>query len=122
LQARFAGLGGTPLPGSPADFGKLIADETEKGGKVIRMADIKPEQGVGLKCRWAVARIAIAKNETSGTLTHNKNKYSITGHGEGPCNPGRRLCGRSVLSRPVEAQPCLCELSSNSPPWPRPAG
>ena len=30
------------LPGSPADFGKLIADETEKWSKVIRAANIKP--------------------------------------------------------------------------------
>jgi hypothetical protein len=31
------------LPGSPATFGKLLADETEKWGKVIRAANIKPE-------------------------------------------------------------------------------
>jgi len=31
------------LAGSPADFGKLIAEETEKWGKVIRAANIKPE-------------------------------------------------------------------------------
>ena len=44
MQARLADLGGgTPLIGSPADFGKLIADETEKWGKVIRAANIKPE-------------------------------------------------------------------------------
>jgi len=43
LKARFASMGGTPLPGSPADFGKLIADETEKWSKVIRTAQIKPE-------------------------------------------------------------------------------
>jgi tripartite-type tricarboxylate transporter receptor subunit TctC len=43
LQARFADLGGTVLPGSPADFGKLIADETEKWGKVIRAANIEAE-------------------------------------------------------------------------------
>ena len=43
LQARLAGMGGSPLPGSPSDFGKLIADETEKWGKVIRTANIKPE-------------------------------------------------------------------------------
>jgi hypothetical protein len=36
-------LGGVPLGGSPADFGKLIADETEKWGKVIRAANIKAE-------------------------------------------------------------------------------
>ena len=37
IKARLADLGGTVLPGSPADFGKLIADETEKWGKVIRV-------------------------------------------------------------------------------------
>jgi tripartite-type tricarboxylate transporter receptor subunit TctC len=42
LKARLAGMGGTALPGSPSDFGKLIADETEKWGKVIRAANIKP--------------------------------------------------------------------------------
>jgi tripartite-type tricarboxylate transporter receptor subunit TctC len=45
FQARLANLGATVLPGSPADFGKLIADETEKWGKVIKTANIKPESG-----------------------------------------------------------------------------
>ena len=43
MKARLADLGGTVLPGTPADFGKLIADETEKWAKVIRAANIKPE-------------------------------------------------------------------------------
>ena len=43
IKARFADLGGTVLPGSPDDFGKLIRDETEKWGKVIRAANIKVE-------------------------------------------------------------------------------
>jgi tripartite-type tricarboxylate transporter receptor subunit TctC len=43
MKARFADLGGTVLPGSPADFGKLLADEKEKWGKVIRTANIKVE-------------------------------------------------------------------------------
>jgi len=43
IQARLADLGGTVLRGSPADFGKLVSDETEKWGKVIRFAGIKPE-------------------------------------------------------------------------------
>jgi tripartite-type tricarboxylate transporter receptor subunit TctC len=43
IKARLADLGGTPLPGSPADFGKLIAEETEKWAKVIRAANIKAE-------------------------------------------------------------------------------
>jgi tripartite-type tricarboxylate transporter receptor subunit TctC len=43
IKARLADLGGSVLPGSPSDFGKLIADDTEKWGKVIRAANIKPE-------------------------------------------------------------------------------
>jgi tripartite-type tricarboxylate transporter receptor subunit TctC len=43
LKARFADLGLTPLPGSPADFGKLVAEETEKWGKVVKFVGIKPE-------------------------------------------------------------------------------
>ena len=43
MRARLADLGATALTGSPADFGKLIATETEKWGKVIRAANIKPE-------------------------------------------------------------------------------
>src|SRR5262245_22992675 len=43
IKARLADLGGTPLVGSPADFGKLIADDTEKWARVIRAANIKPE-------------------------------------------------------------------------------
>jgi tripartite-type tricarboxylate transporter receptor subunit TctC len=43
FKARLANLDGIPLVGSPADFGKLIADETRKWGKVIRLANIKPE-------------------------------------------------------------------------------
>ena len=43
VKTRLADLGGTPLAGSSADFAKLIADETEKWGKVIKFAGIKPE-------------------------------------------------------------------------------
>src|SRR6516164_7238067 len=43
MKARLADLGGTTIAGSPGDFGKLIAEETEKWGKVIRTANIKPE-------------------------------------------------------------------------------
>ncbi len=43
FKARLAALDGTMLGGSPADFGKLIADETEKWGKVIRAANIRPQ-------------------------------------------------------------------------------
>jgi tripartite-type tricarboxylate transporter receptor subunit TctC len=43
LKLRLADLGGTVITGSPADFGKLIANETEKWGKVIRAANVKPE-------------------------------------------------------------------------------
>jgi tripartite-type tricarboxylate transporter receptor subunit TctC len=43
MKARLADLGGTVMAGSPADFGNHIAKETEKWGKVIRAANIKPE-------------------------------------------------------------------------------
>jgi tripartite-type tricarboxylate transporter receptor subunit TctC len=43
LKARFADLGGTVMMGSPADFGRFIAEETEKWGKVIRAANIKAD-------------------------------------------------------------------------------
>jgi len=43
IKARIADMGGTPLTGSPSDFRKLIADETEKWGKFIRAAGIKAE-------------------------------------------------------------------------------
>ena len=43
MKARLADLDGTALPGSPADFGKLIAAETEKWGKVIRAANIRAD-------------------------------------------------------------------------------
>jgi tripartite-type tricarboxylate transporter receptor subunit TctC len=43
MKARFAALGATMLAGSSADFGKLIAEETEKWGKLIRAANIKPD-------------------------------------------------------------------------------
>ena len=42
-KARLADLGGVALAGSPAEFGKLIADETEKWAKVIKFAGIKPQ-------------------------------------------------------------------------------
>jgi len=43
MKARLAELGGTVLAGTPADFEKLIADETEKWARVIRAANIKPD-------------------------------------------------------------------------------
>jgi tripartite-type tricarboxylate transporter receptor subunit TctC len=43
MKARLADLGAIPFPGSPADFGTLVAAETEKFGKVIRAANIKLE-------------------------------------------------------------------------------
>jgi tripartite-type tricarboxylate transporter receptor subunit TctC len=44
IRARAASLSAIVLPGSPADFGKLIADDVVKWTRVIRAADIKPEQ------------------------------------------------------------------------------
>jgi tripartite-type tricarboxylate transporter receptor subunit TctC len=43
MKARLAGLGGTPLSGSPTDFGKLVARETEKWAKVVRFSGARPD-------------------------------------------------------------------------------
>jgi tripartite-type tricarboxylate transporter receptor subunit TctC len=43
LKARFAELGSTVFPGSPAEFGRFIADETEKWGKVVKFSGAKPD-------------------------------------------------------------------------------
>jgi tripartite-type tricarboxylate transporter receptor subunit TctC len=43
IKARVADMGGTVLAGSPATFGKLIADETEKWGKVVKFSGAKPD-------------------------------------------------------------------------------
>jgi tripartite-type tricarboxylate transporter receptor subunit TctC len=42
IKTQFADLGDVPMPMTPAEFGKFIADETEKWGKVIRAANLKP--------------------------------------------------------------------------------
>ena len=43
MKTRFADLGSTALPGSPADFGRLIVEETEKMGKVVKFSGAKVE-------------------------------------------------------------------------------
>jgi tripartite-type tricarboxylate transporter receptor subunit TctC len=43
IKAQLADLGSTVLGGSPADFGKLIAEETEKWGKVVKFTGIKAD-------------------------------------------------------------------------------
>jgi tripartite-type tricarboxylate transporter receptor subunit TctC len=43
IKARLEGLGGIPMPMMPDEFGKMIAEDTEKWAKVIRAANIKPE-------------------------------------------------------------------------------
>jgi len=43
MKARYAELGGMVLPGSAAEFGKLLADETEKWAKVVRFSGAKPD-------------------------------------------------------------------------------
>jgi tripartite-type tricarboxylate transporter receptor subunit TctC len=43
MQARLAELGASVLPGSPADFGKLVVDETAKWAKVVKLSGAKPD-------------------------------------------------------------------------------
>ena len=43
IKARLADLGGLPIPMSPLEFGKFIADETEKWAKVVKFSGAKPD-------------------------------------------------------------------------------
>ena len=43
IKTRVTDMGGMVLAGSPTDFGKLIADETEKWGKVVKFSGAKPD-------------------------------------------------------------------------------
>ena len=43
MQSRFAAISGDALPGGPAAFGRLVADETEKWAKVVKFAQLKVE-------------------------------------------------------------------------------
>jgi tripartite-type tricarboxylate transporter receptor subunit TctC len=43
MKARFADIGGEPLAGSPAEFAKLIADETEEWAKVVKFTGLTPQ-------------------------------------------------------------------------------
>jgi tripartite-type tricarboxylate transporter receptor subunit TctC len=43
MRAKFAEIGGEPLAGSPSEFGRFIAEETEKWGKVVKFTGLKAE-------------------------------------------------------------------------------
>ena len=43
IRAQLTALGNTVLPGSPADFSRMIVEETDKWAKVVRFANMKPE-------------------------------------------------------------------------------
>lgn len=43
IKARLADVGSSPFPGSPADFGNLIAEQIEKWGKLVKFAGLEPE-------------------------------------------------------------------------------
>jgi hypothetical protein len=53
IKARLTDLGGTVLPGSPSDFAKLIADETEKWGKVVKFAGPAKGSPAAARAIWS---------------------------------------------------------------------
>jgi hypothetical protein len=65
LKARLAELSAAPLSGSPADFGKFVADEAEKWAKVIKFANIKPEEALDLMLFEGIDETATPKLSAS---------------------------------------------------------
>src|SRR5207249_9591978 len=95
IKARFADLGSMVLPRSPADFGKRIADDTEKWGKVIRAANIKAQRG------RSVPRLCCAASSFLEACRSWVNSGSAEHVGDGvgarpvyPRNRTRRTVGR----------------------------
>src|SRR5262249_20772102 len=87
MKARLADLGGAVLAGSPADFGKLIAEETEKWGKVIRAANIKPESKIA--------------SRASREDRYEPPPSAISASGRGRCRAARRIAHRAGASLSV---------------------
>src|SRR5262249_52042759 len=71
MKARLADLGGDVLAYSPADFGKLIADETEKWGNVIRTLNIKAEGSARSSQIFRNARSANGTTGRSEAMSHS---------------------------------------------------
>ena len=111
LKARFADLGGVVLPGSPADFGKLIRDETEKWAKVIRAANIKagadpvprPSQRHA-QLEWSVQQrigAVIRAYEEQGSIAPGRRSIDISGDwlaDEVRADRSRTRCARNSRS------------------------
>ena len=70
MKARLADLGGTVLAGSPADFGKLIAEETEKWGKVVKFSgELHP-----------AIRLLFAASPSATNLQHKRRRTRRAAH------------------------------------------
>jgi hypothetical protein len=83
LKARFADIGGMVFPGSPSDFGKLISEETEKWGKAVEFAGIKPDEAGNLGSMFHISE---------STLSETTN---IQGEGPFPVRPPGAGCAVS---------------------------
>ena len=105
IKERIAELGGVPTPMTPAEFGKLLADETEKWGKVVKAANISVEM--------------IRKVETGVRLREARHKSSFwldasagegrSGQDHAQANPRDKRSGRAaVTARPAEGSRHVC--------------
>ena len=77
MKARLADLGAVPMPMTPAEFGKFMADETEKWGKVIRAANIKADKAAP---KFHSSRYANSASGRSITC-HSANPIALSGSG-----------------------------------------
>jgi len=113
LKARLTDLGSVPLPGPPTTFGKLTADETDKWGKVIRFAGVKPGRETKLTgCQhWLLVVEALAARAEGTAFPQRWTGAAL----ETPAHraPGRPSRVTTTLCRKIAAAPRAATAQSS---------
>ena len=77
MRTRFAELGGAPMPLAPAEFSKLIAEETDKWAKVIHTGNLKPKCSSSSGPRASCALKLMSAQDARGPKDHEKSATGV---------------------------------------------